>query len=99
MICTHGWEPRGQRVHDKAPHGHWKTLAFLAALRHDWIDAPCVLDGPINGRLFQAYVEQVLVPTLSAGDIVILENLGRHKSQAVRGTLRKAGAHLLFLSP
>ena len=99
MIRTHGWGPRGQRVHDKAPHGHWKTLTFLAALRHDRIDAPCVLDGPINGRLFQAYVEQVLVPTLSPGDVVILDNLGSHKSQAVRRILRKAGAHLLFLPP
>ena len=99
MIRTYGWGPRGQRVRDKAPHGHWKTLTFLAALRHDRIDAPCVLDGPINGRIFHAYVEQVLVPTLSPGDVVILDNLGSHKSQAVRRTIRKAGAHLLFLPP
>ncbi len=79
MIRTRGWEPRGQRVRDKAPHGHWKTPTFLAVLRHDRIDAPCVLDGPINGRLFQAYVEQMLVPTLTPGDIVILDNLGSHK--------------------
>ncbi|TAN03824.1 MAG: IS630 family transposase, partial [Rhizobiaceae bacterium] len=90
---------RGRRLIAKAPHGKWRTLTFLAALRHDRIDAPCVIDGPINGRSFAAYVEQVLVPTLAPGDIVIMDNLGSHKGQAVRQTIRKAGARLFFLPP
>lgn len=81
------------------PHGRWRTLTFLAALRHDRIDAPCVIDGPINGRIFLAYVEQFLVPTLNAGDIVIMDNLGSHKSMAVRRAIRSVGAKLLFLPP
>jgi hypothetical protein len=88
---------RGQRIEAKAPYGHWKTMTFLAALRHDRIDAPWVVDGPINGELFRLYVEKVLVPTLQPGDIVILDNLGSHKSQAVRAAIRAAGARLLFL--
>src|SRR3546814_18974269 len=68
MTRTHGRSRRGERLYAKAPFGKWRTLTFLAALRHDRIDAPCVLDGPINGQLFTAYVEQFLVPTLSAGD-------------------------------
>jgi transposase len=99
MVRTQGWGPRGERVRDTAPHGHWKTLTFLAALRSDRIDAPCVLDGPVNGCRFLAYVEQLLVPTLAPGDVVILDNLGSHKGEAVRRAIRKAGAHLLFLPP
>ena len=84
--------------------GNWlkmteHTLTFLAALRHDRIDAPCVLDGPINGQLFLAYVEQFLVPTLAPGDIVIMDNLGSHKGQAARQAIRSCGARLLFLPP
>ena len=89
----------GSACADKAPHGHWQTLTFLAALRHDRIDAPCVLDGPINGESFRAYIEQFLVPTLKPGDIVIMDNLGSHKGQAVRQAIRAAGANLLFLPP
>jgi len=74
-------------------------MTFLAALRSDRIDAPYVFDGPINGRSFLAYVEQMLVPTLSPGDVVILDNLGSHKGAAVRKAIRQAGAHLLFLPP
>lgn len=74
-------------------------MTFLAALRSDRIDAPYVFDGPINGRSFLAYVEQMLVPTLSPGDVVILDNLGSHKGAAARKTIRRAGAHLLFLPP
>ena len=74
-------------------------MTFLAALRHDRIDAPCVIDGPINGVLFLAWVQQFLVPTLQTGDIVVLDNLGSHKGQAVRRAIRAAGAHLLFLPP
>ena len=99
MTRTHGRAPRGERLVAKAPHGHWRTLTFLAALRHDRIDAPCVIDGPINGESFLAYVEQVLVPTLKPGDIVIIDNLGSHKGKAVRRAIRAAGAKLFFLPP
>ena len=74
-------------------------MTFLAALRCDGIDAPCVFDGPINGVSFMTYVEQFLVPTLRPGDIVILDNLGSHKGKAVRRAIRAAGARLLFLPP
>jgi transposase len=99
MTRTHGRALRGRRLVDKVPHGHWKTLTFLAALRCDAITAPFVLDGPINGEWFLAYVEQVLVPTLSPGDVVVMDNLGSHKSKAVRRAIRNAGAHLIFLPP
>lgn len=99
MTRTHGWSPRGQALLAKVPHGHWKTLTFLAGLRHDGIVAPLVLDGPINGVSFTAWVQQMLVPTLSKGDIVILDNLGSHKGKPARKAIREAGAHLLFLPP
>ena len=99
MTRTHGRCLRGKRLVAKAPHGHWRTLTFLAALRCDRIEAPCVIDGPINGQSFLAYVEQLLVPTLCAGDSVIMDNLGSHKSQAVRKAIRAAGAKLFFLPP
>lgn len=97
MTRSHGWAPRGERLIAKVPHGKWKTTTFLAALRHDRIEAPCLLDGPINGERFLAYVEQALAPTLRPGDVVILDNLGSHKGKAVRRAIRKAGAHLIFL--
>ena len=97
MAPLRGWGPRGKRLDARVPHGHWKTLTFIAALRHDRIDAPWVVDGPINGDIFTAYVRQVLVPTLAKGDIVILDNLGSHKGEVARRAIRKAGAHLLFL--
>lgn len=99
MTRTHGRCLRGDRLVAKAPCGHWRTLTFLAALRCDRIDAPCVIDGPINGKSFLAYVEQMLVPTLSPGDIVIIDNLGSHKGLAVRRAIRAAGAKLFFLPP
>ena len=99
MAPLRGWGPRGKRLTGRAPHGHWRTLTFIAALRADRIDAPCVFNGPINGEAFTAYVEQVLVPTLAPGDVVILDNLGSHKGPTVRAAIRKAGAHLLFLPP
>ena len=99
MTRTHGRCARGRRLIAKVPHGHWKTLTFLAALRCDAITAPFVLDGPINGAWFTAYVEQVLVPTLKPGDVVVMDNLASHKSGAVRLAIRKAGAHLIFLPP
>ena len=94
-----GWAPRGCKLLAKVPHGRWRTLTFLAALRCNRIDAPCVIDGPINGESFLAYVEQLLVPTLKPGDIVIIDNLGSHKGQAVRRAIRAAGAKLFFLPP
>jgi len=99
MTRTHGRCARGARLVAKAPHGRWRTLTFLAALRSDQITAPCVFDGPIHGRSFLAYVEQLLVPTLKPGDIVIMDNLGSHKGQAVRRAIRQAGAKLFFLPP
>lgn len=99
MTRLRGWSRRGVALIDKVPHGHWRTLTFLAALRSDRIDAPLVLDGPINGQSFTAWVEQFLVPTLSPGDIVIMDNLGSHKGKPVRRLLRSVGAKLLFLPP
>ena len=97
MTRTHGRAPRGERLVGNVPHGRWRTLTFLAALRCDRIDAPCVIDGPINGEFFTLYVESVLAPTLTAGDIVILDNLGSHKGKAARRAVRARGAHLIFL--
>jgi putative transposase len=97
MAPLRGWAPRGQRIPSTVPHGHWKTMTFLAALRHDRVEAPWLIDGPINGERFRFYVETVLAPTLKPGDIVIMDNLGSHKSKAVRAAIRAAGARLLFL--
>jgi transposase len=99
MAPLRGWAPRGKRLRAKAPFGHWKTMTFLAALRCDRIDAPFIINGPINGQRFKTYVEKVLVPTLAPGDVVILDNLGSHKGRAVRAALRAVGARLLFLPP
>ena len=99
MTPLRGWNRRGERLVAKAPHGHWKTLTFIGALRHDRIEAPCVFDGPINGQSFTAYVEQILVPTLRPGDVVVPDNLGSHKGQAVRQAIRAAGAKIYFLPP
>ena len=99
MAPLRGWAPRGRRLHAKVPYGHWRTMTFLAALRCDRIDAPCVLDQPVNGQTFIDYVEQCLVPTLSLGDVVIMDNLSSHKRPAVRAAIRSAGARLLFLPP
>ena len=99
MTRTHGRCSKGRRLVAKVPRGRWRTLTFLAALRCDRIDAPCVIDGPINGTSFLAYVEQVLVPTLKPGDLVVIDNLGSHKRQAIRRAIRAAGAKLFFLPP
>ncbi|MGY4303071.1 transposase [Bradyrhizobium sp. USDA 4369] len=97
MAPLRGWSPRGSRLTAKVPHGRWKTMTFLAALRHDRIDAPWFIEGPINGESFRTYVEHVLLPTLHPGDIVILDNLGSHKSKAVRQLIRSVGARIFFL--
>ena len=97
MAPLRGWAPKGERLEAKVPHGHWKTSTFVAALRSDRIEAPWLLDGPINGESFRVYVEEVLAPTLKPGDIVVMDNLGSHKGKAVRQAIRAAGAKLLFL--
>ncbi len=97
MAPLRGWGPKGERVRGFAPHGRWRTLTFVGALRCDRFTAPCVFSGPINGSCFRAYVEQLLVPTLAPGDIVIMDNPGSHKSKAVRNAVRAAGARLWFL--
>ncbi len=95
MAPLRGWCARDRRLAAHVPHGHWKTLTFIAALRADGVVAPVVFDGPINGQSFLAYVEQALVPCLREGDIVVVDNLGSHKGKSVR----KAGARLIFLPP
>ncbi len=92
-----GWGPRGKRIRAFAPHGHWRTLTFLGALRHDRMTAPIVLDGPIDGESLCAYIEQLLVPMLEPGDMVIMDNLGSHKSAQVSKMIRAAGAKLHYL--
>src|ERR1700737_994376 len=97
MAPLRGWAARGHRLPAKVPHGRWKTTTFLAALRHDRIVAPWMVEGPIDGESFRSYVEKILVPTLREGDIVIMDNLGSHKGKAVRALIRSAGAKLFFL--
>ncbi len=99
MARTRGRAPKGERLRASIPHGHWKTMTFIAGLRRSGMVAPMVLDGPINGVWFQAYVDQVLVPTLSSSDIVIMDNLGSHKRPAIRAAIEAAGAKLLYLPP
>src|SRR5436190_20257099 len=86
-----------QKSESQSAYGRWNTTTFLAALRHDRIDAPWLLEGPIDGESFRTYVEKVLVPTLRPGEIVVMDNLGSHKSRAVRQLIRSAGAKLFFL--
>jgi transposase len=99
MARRHGRAPRGQRLRMSVPHGHWKTTTFVGALRLTGMIAPMVLDGPINGRAFQAYVDQVLVLELKPGDVVVMDNLGSHKGAGVRAAIEAAGASLLYLPP
>jgi transposase len=99
MTRLHGRCAVGQRLVAKVPHGHWKTLTFLAGLRCDGIIAPCVFDRPINAVSFLAWVTKLLVPTLRRGEVVIMDNLSSHKAAAVRRAIRSAGALLIFLPP
>jgi transposase len=99
MARRHGRAPRGERLRAGIPHGHWKTTTLVAALRLDGIIAPFVLDGPINRDAFEAYVENVLVPELRCGDVVIMDNLSSHKGPRVREMIEAAGASLLYLPP
>ncbi len=97
MAPLRGWAPRGERLIAKVPYGHWNTMTFIAALRQDRIEAPWLLDRPINADRFLAYVQTTLVPTLRQGDLVIVDNLQSHKRPAIREALRQVGAKLLFL--
>jgi len=99
MARLRGWSAKGQRCRAAVPHGHWKTTTFTAGLRMDGLTAPMLLDGPMHGRAFRAYVAQVLVPELRPGDIVIMDNLPAHKVAGVRETIEAAGARLLYLPP
>jgi transposase len=99
MARCYGRAPRGRRLVAAIPHGHWKTSTFLAGLRRDGITAPCVLDGPINGRSFRAWVEQFLAPTLRHGDVVILDNLSSHKVAGIRNAIEARGATVRYLPP
>jgi transposase len=99
MARRHGRAPRGERLRASVPHGHWKTTTFVGGLRLSGMTAPMVLDGPMTGAWFLAYVEQILVPTLRPGDIVILDNLAAHKRAAARQAIEAAGATLRFLPP
>ena len=99
MARLRGRAPLGERCRAGVPHGHWKTTTFTGALRLTGMTAPMVLDGPMNGIAFRAYVEQVLVPTLRPGDIVVMDNLPAHKSEGVRAAIEKARASLRFLPP
>ena len=99
MTRRYGRARRGQRLVANVPHGRWKTSTFLAALRHDKITAPCIIDGAINGETFRAYIEQFLVPTLAPGDIVIMDNLSSHKVAGVGQAIEATGAILLYLPP
>ncbi len=99
MAKTTGWAPRGQRLVDYAPFGHWRTQTFVGALRHDRLDAPWGIDGAMNAEMFELYVATQLVPTLRKGDVVILDNLSSHKTPGAAEALRSIGAWFLFLPP
>jgi len=99
MAKTTGWSPRGAGLIDHAPFGHWNTQTFIAALRHDRLDAPWVIDGAMNGEMFDLYVETQLVPNLAPGDVIILDNLSLHKSPKAAEVMKAVGAWFLFLPP
>lgn len=99
MTRPRGRAPVGARLNCRVPHGHWKTTTFLAGLRTRGLVAPLVVDGAIDGQLFRRYVEQHLAPTLTAGDIVVLDNLNAHKVAGVQQAIEAVGAKLLYLPP
>lgn len=99
MASRFGWGKKSSRVIDYVPHGHWNTTTFVAAIRTTGLTAPTVLDGPMNGEFFLAYVEQQLVPTLRPGELVVMDNLSSHKQVGVREAIESVGAALLFLPP
>ncbi len=97
MVRRYGWGPRSGRLVDAAPHGHWRTTTFVAGLRSSGFVAPLVLDGPMTGEAFRAYVEQFLAPALESGDIVVMDNLAAHKVAGVREAIEAAGASVMPL--
>lgn len=99
MTRLRGRAPRGERLIDKTPHGHWKTTTLIAALGIAGMRCSTVVDGAVNGDVFEAFVEQVLVPELRAGDVVIMDNLSSHKRHRVRELIEESGARLVFLPP
>jgi len=99
MTRLRGRAPRGERLIDKTPHGHWKTSTLIAALGVDGVRCSTVVDGAVNADIFEAFVEQVLVPELKPGDIVVLDNLSSHKRARTRELIEAAGAELVFLPP
>jgi transposase len=99
MARTTGYAPRGERLVEPVPHGHWHATTFLGGLRADGFVAPVVIDGAVNGELFRAYVEQHLAPALRPGDVVVRDNLGSHKVAGVREAIEGVGGRLLYLPP
>jgi transposase len=99
LLRRYGRSQRGTRVHDHTPHHHWETSTFVAALRVTGLTAPTLFDGPMDGECFLAYVDQILCPTLQAGDIVVMDNLAAHKVEGVRERIEAAGAQLWYLPP
>jgi transposase len=99
MTRPRGWAPRGQRLLEKTPHGHWKTTTLIAALGFEGVRCSTVVDGPVNADVFEAFVAQVLVRQLQPGDVVVLDNLSSHKRDRTRRLIEAAGAQLLFLPP
>lgn len=99
MVRRYGWSARGARLVDAAPHGHWCTTTFVAGLRSSGIIAPFVLDGPMTGEAFLAYVEQFLAPALCPGDVVVMDNLGAHKVAGIAEAIAAVGASILYLPP
>jgi len=99
LLRRYGRSRRGDRVHDHTPHQHWQTSTFVAALRVDGVTAPGLLDGAMDGDAFLAYLEQVLVPTLRPGDILVMDNLSAHHVDGVRERIEASGAHLWYLPP
>ena len=99
MARLYGRSPRGTRCVASMPHGHWKTTTFVGALRATGLTAPMVLDGPMDGPAFEAYVQEMLAPTLRPGDIVVMDNLPAHKRAEIRIAIEAVGAGLLYLPP
>ena len=99
LLRRYGRSRRGTRIHDHAPHQHWQTSTFVAGLRVTGLTAPGLLDGPMDGDCFLAYLDQVLAPTLQVGDIVVMDNLGSHHVEGVRERIEAAGAQLWYLPP
>lgn len=97
MVRRYGWGDKSARVISYVPHGHWKTTTFIAALRWTGLTAPLVLDGPMNGEAFLAYVQQFLIPTLQRGDVIVMDNLPSHKQAGVVEAIQASGCSVLYL--